>query len=609
MCGVFGIYSYNTGLLDAGRNNPALDLLRHRGPDDSGVYQDEYIFIGHTRLSILDIETGQQPMTSDDGRYTIAYNGEIYNYLELRNEISKLDVSFATRSDTEVILKYFQCFGPVETLNRIEGMFAFGIWDRLKSELFLARDRIGEKPMYYAYNANTFVFSSEIKSILSSGIVSDNLNENGLFEYFCRTKIAGSRTFIKDVRELKPGHYMLINDLGVRPCQRKYWDLVTEYMIGRDSKIVNEIEAYQAIETSMLQSFESRMISDVPVGLLTSGGIDSSVVAGVLAGKGYQDLKCFCAGNNNSAIDESPFAQQLVSYINRKTDANFDLVVVKKDLVTLIDIVENLTYIYDEPLQFNNSIAMYYLCVEAKKYGIKVLLSGEGADELFCGYDRYERTFEMADEQIANGNRIEDILYYGGGLDNTKLVADMCGLTHVNADTRLLGESYEWLKANNNIPMMGLILLYDQHYRLQFLNQRQDRMGMAAGIELRQPFLNYQLVNLANSLDINLKFNKNSGQRKYILKRIAEKYIPDDIIARPKRGFPSDLGVWLRSAEGYSTLSDLVEDSNSIARNYLQYNVVQDVLQSHFTNTKSYDFLIMCLFHLEVWNKSIIGRF
>ena len=605
MCGVLGIYSLDSSILDSSRFDASLGTMRHRGPDDSGFYQDDKLFLGHTRLSILDIQQGRQPMTSQDKRFVIAYNGEIYNYLDIRNQLEKLDVQFNSHSDTEVILKCFEQFGPTDTLDRIEGMFAFAVWDKHQKQLFIARDRMGEKPMYYAMVSNAFIFSSEIKAILKTGLVSDDVNEDGLYEYFCRTKIAGSRTLFRHINELNPGHYLMLKHPKDNFEQQRYWDVVSQYMITKENTISNESYAIDKVEDILLSSMRSRMLSDVPVGLLTSGGIDSSLVAGMLSQSGYKGLQCFSAGNNNDAIDESPFAERLIDYLNAKNESNFQLNVIKKDVSSFLSMVEHLTYVYDEPLQFNNSVAMYYLCMESKKHGIKVLLSGEGADELFCGYDRYERMYLTAANQIEMGKSLVDLLYYGGGINNTTLVLEMCGKAYRHYGECVRGESYDWLEKNTDIPMMDLILLYDQRYRLQFLNQRQDRMGMAASIELRQPFLNFELVTVANSLSIDLRFNHEVRQRKYILKKISEKYIPQEIIDRPKTGFPSDLGVWLRGANGYSILSSLVNDSNSISRNYLDYDVVKDTIELHFNGDNSYDFLMMCLFHLEVWHKII----
>ena len=605
MCGIFGIYSHNAAILESHRNTASVDLLTHRGPDDSGSYQDKQVFLGHKRLSIVDVGLGKQPMIDSQGRYVIVYNGEIYNYLELRDELVSMDIDFVTRSDTEVVLNLYKHFGPEHTLEKIEGMFSFGIWDKIDKVMFLARDRIGEKPLYLASTQHAVLFASEIKSILRTGVIDGQMNVNGLYEYFCRSKIAGTRTMFEHVYELNPGHYLLINNPSDPLNQRCYWDLTTEYRLASDSYIADELEAHTLVEGSIVDSVNSRMISDVPVGLLTSGGIDSSVIAGILAQNGYRGLRCFCAGNNNTAIDESPYAKRLVEYLNRESGAAFDLSVITKDVASVVDSINNLTYIYDEPLQFNNSILVYYLCKAARDHGIKVLISGEGSDEIFCGYDRYARTYSNASKLLKKNYSLEQILYYGGGIDNVDIVAQICGVNTSRSESDLLGESYEWLQMNRDISMMELIMQYDQRFRMQLLNQRQDRMGMAASVELRQPLLNYDLVNLANRLHLDLRFNARTNESKYILRRIAEKYIPKEIAARPKTGFPSDLGLWLRGDESYGIIRDLVNDSNSISQNYLDFDNVSSIIESHFFTDRHFDFLVTCLFHLEIWNNTV----
>ncbi len=603
MCGIFGIYSNQQNLLEVQHNSANLQLLSHRGPDDSGSYRDDRVYLGHVRLSILDVISGNQPMISDDGRFVIVYNGEIYNYLELRDELLSKNHYFKTTSDTEVILKLYQNFGPDHTLSKLEGMFAFSIWDQVEHTLFIARDRIGEKPLYYAYADRAFLFASEIKAITNTGLVTDELHANGLYEYFCRSKISGSRTFYQNIFELNPGHYLLLSGVNDRLPQYCYWDLVNEYRIGQDRKIVKESEAHSIVEKCVHNSVRNRMISDVPVGLLTSGGIDSSIVTAMLAASGYKGLQCFCAGNRSSKLDESPFAKLLVSYLNQHNDADFNLNIVMHDVKSLVDEIPFLSKIYDEPLQHLSSVQMYKLCSAARDHDIKVLISGEGSDEIFCGYDRYDRIFTFVDEMTNGDYTLEDILYYGGGLDNAEIVSNICGFEMTTIDDDLRGESYRWLREHKDIPLMDLVMLYDQRHRLQTILQRQDRMGMAASIELRQPFLNYRLVNAVNSIDSGFKFEESTRETKYILKRVSEKFIPQDIISRKKVGFSSDLTLWFRSRSSRDQLNELVRDSSSITRNYLDLKLIESVIEDHYNASKHYDFLVKSLYYLEVWNR------
>ena len=607
MCGIFGIFSERQDLLNNSNNSVSVNLMGHRGPDDSGSYSDHHVFLGHTRLSIIDIASGGQPMISEDGRYVIVYNGEIYNYINLRDDLIKSGVDFVTASDTEVILKLYMELGPERALAKIEGMFAFCIWDNVDKVLFLARDRLGEKPLYYAHTSSSFVFASEIKAILNTGIIDDDLNTSGLYEYFCRGKVSGARTLLKNVYELNPGHYMLLDDIITPPHQRVYWDLVYEYRERHDKQIVDEFEAHTLIEECLLMSTNTRMLSDVPVGIFTSGGIDSSILAGMLIRSGHLDMECFSASNRKSDIDESPYAQLLVSYLNQKEGSDLRLSVIEDNINSFLDTIPYLSYIADEPLTFNSSMKSYALCRAAREHDIKVILTGEGADELFFGYDRHERAIRSIGEFKGSENCLEDMIYYGGGLRNAGLVSAICGTETRARDSQLLGESYQWLQENRDIPLRELVLLYDQRHRLQLINNRQDRMGMAASVELRQPFLNYRLVQLANSLHTGLKFDDGSMETKYILKRVSEKYVPREIVSRKKMGTPSDFDSWFGTVESHKTLQSLVHDKDSISRNYLAMEVIEDVLQKHYSASPRYDHLVKTLFFLEIWHRSMSG--
>jgi asparagine synthase (glutamine-hydrolysing) len=270
---------------------------------------------------------------------------------------------------------------------------------------------------------------------------------------------------------------------------------------------------------------------------------------------------------------------------------------------SLVDEIPFLSKIYDEPLQHLSSVQMYKLCSSARDHDIKVLISGEGSDEIFCGYDRYDRIFTLVDEMTNGDYTLEDILYYGGGLDNAEIVSNICGFEMTTIDDDLRGESYRWLREHKDIPLMDLVMLYDQRHRLQTILQRQDRMGMAASIELRQPFLNYRLINAVNSIDSSFKFEESTRETKYILKRVSEKYIPQDIISRKKVGFSSDLTLWFRSRSSRDQLNDLVCDSSSITRNYLDLKLIESVIEAHYNASKYYDFLVKSLYYLEVWNR------
>lgn len=601
MCGIFGIFSNNQEIIDDPLNLARTQMLQHRGPDEFGEYRNSRIYLGHNRLSILDVQHGQQPMISVDGNVVIVYNGEIYNYPQLRQHLLAKQIPVQTTCDTEVLILLYQHFGMDALLNQIEGMFAFAIWDKEKQSLLIAKDRIGEKPVYYAQHNETFVFSSEIKTVLATHVVPDDINNGGLYEYFCRSTIAGSRTCFQHVRELTPGNYLSIQNPAEPPQPKVYWDLIDASLHGMNDTDWDFDTAFQQTESVLKQSVLSRMISDVPIGFLISGGLDSSIMTALAMKDSTASYIGLCAGNEDKSIDESGYAKLLVDHLNHTNPESIKLNTIFHGVDNILNDLPYLTYVHDEPLQFPNSIQMYSLCKYAKENGVKVLLSGEGSDEVFLGYARMMRMLEKY-EGLATTPDIINELYYAGGLGNAGLVAEICGVNNTDAESAT-GESYEWLITHRNLDAASLAIFYDQRYRLQTLIQRQDRMGMAASIELRQPFLHYEFMTFINKLPRQWKYNSQEQQGKYLLKKISESYVPHQIIYRKKAGFPSDLESWINSRDSQEQVLDLMNASDSICSNYLNLSKLTSILADHYSGKQLYSSIVKKIFFLEIWNQ------
>jgi asparagine synthase (glutamine-hydrolysing) len=596
MCGIYGFVSHNKDLLNSIDHKQATNLLSHRGPDDTGFLKLDNIFLGHTRLSILDVENAAQPMWSGNKNSGIIYNGEIYNMPELRGFLKNRSVDLKTNSDTEVIIELYELLGIKKTLELIEGMFAFGIWDTASSTLYIARDRIGEKFLYFSQSGSSFAFASEIKAILSTKLFDDSIYAEGLYEYLCRAKVSGEKTFYQNILELPPGSYIEINEFSKAPKILQYWSILDVYDNEKSNKFSNPSLACKIIGENLNSSIQERMLSDVPVGLLVSGGLDSSFIVGSLARLGFKGLTGYCAGNFQKEIDESPFAEEMISYVNRKYNADYQLKTIKKHEKDLLENLPYLSFIHDEPIIFLNSLQLFEVCKQANEDGKKVLISGEGSDEIFCGYNRHNEFINEIRSNKLHRNRIIEKLYYGGGLHSLDIIEELCTPIKI-----VKGDTWDWLEANVDIAGEELILYFDQYHRLQTLLQRQDRIGMAAHIELRQPYLKYQLFNAANQLDINLKYEQTKSIPKWVLKQISKTIVPDSIINRVKTGFPTDLQKWFDSDEGICKIEKMVFNKDSISSNYLDNKALEKLFIIHKEN-RNKNYLMQRLYFLEVWN-------
>jgi asparagine synthase (glutamine-hydrolysing) len=556
MCGIAGIlYTDPSRPCEREVVTAMRDVFPYRGPDDAGLFVDGPVGLGHRRLSIIDLGGGHQPMTDAAGTLQIIFNGEIYNYRSLREALVSKGRPFRTHSDTEVILQLYAEQGErcVESLN---GMFAFAIWDSARRTLFLARDRMGVKPLYYAELPDAFLFASEIKSLFASGMIAPHCREEALTEYFIFRQVAGPDTLFRGVKSLPPGCTMTVHN--GRACIRRYWSPRP----AADRPPIPLAEARETFAELLQDSVRLRLISDVPVGTFCSGGVDSSLVTALAAGVKSDAVNTFSIGFDEADYDESVHAHAVSERYGTK---HHRLSVGNEPFSELFP---RMVWHNDEPLDFANSVHIFALSEMAKRH-VTVVLTGEGSDELFAGYPRYRipslsRSYAyvpapmrrmlgevVRDHRLAKLDRYasvsaEEALLFNASYLSPDVVARACpGLSPFQSDYRR-----ECLDATGtlNLDPIARASLLDQETFLVGILHRQDKMSMAASIESRVPFMDYRIVELANRLPSEYKVRGGSG--KAIVKDLARQFLSPSIVDRRKSGFGVPLARWFRSANG-----------------------------------------------------------
>ncbi len=585
MCGITGIYSFNDGINEKHKKQlqDALSTLNKRGPDDSGIFSHSNVLLGHSRLAIIDVsKSSAQPFTDQTGRFTIVFNGAIYNYKELQNFLKQKGYSFKSGSDTEVLL-YMFIEKKEECLNDLNGFFSFVIYDKQEESLFIARDRFGIKPLYYYADNECFAFASEMKALLKYNINSD-IERSSLRMYLQLNYIPGPWTIFENVRKLLPGHYLHINsDKKIKEGQ--YYSLAKQW--DMDNQSTSYEKSCQKLHDLMESSVLDRLVCDVPIGSFLSGGIDSSIVTG-LASKHINKLNTFSIGfKDEPMFDETTYAEAVA----KKHNTNHTVFNLTND--DLFDCLFDVLNYIDEPFADSSALAVYIL---SKKTGekVKVALSGDGADELFAGYNKHSAEFRALNPGIKEklalslyplinklpqsrdtqfSNKIRQIVRFANGykLPSSERYWKWCSINGEEDVSKLLlnkkiPEDYlknkdKLLEAFNDkqhtidhtlYSDIKMILPYDMLTKV-------DLMSMANSLEVRTPFLDYRLVDFIQTLPYNYKINKNN--KKIILKDTFSYLLPEEIINRPKHGFEVPLLKWMRN-EIYSLIHDeLLEDN------------------------------------------------
>ncbi|WP_426091621.1 asparagine synthase (glutamine-hydrolyzing) [Flavobacterium sp. DSR3-2] len=615
MCGINGILHLQSQKKVDERNLVKMrDSLEHRGPDDKGLFIANNIGLGHRRLSILDVSlAGHQPFFSEDGRYIMVYNGEIYNYKEFYSELKSSGFDIKTTSDTEVLMKLFELHG-LKMLGRLNGMFAFAIWDKLEKKLTLVRDRMGVKPLYYSFYNETFYFASEQKALFTAGVPL-KMAQDGLEEYIFNRFVAGENTLYQNIKKILPGHIMTIHE-GGKTITQKWWDLKKE--IQNQPVIKNPVQWFRE---TFDDSVKTRMVSDVPVGVLLSGGLDSSSVLASLHHQKYKDIQTFNMGFKEKEHNEAHLAKMMAEKFN------YGFHTMQLENKNLYDQLISSTYFQDEPIMHLSEPHILAVAQMAKP-AVKVLLSGEGADELMGGYVRYKALkYPSLLNSIATISNIElfsktpryeklrryaqiskksDLVIYNGSNIYPNDIAKTFGINTppTNEYRRKIYEEAKSLYPDN---LRRQALYFDQHTYLCSLLDRNDRCTMGASIECREPFLDPRLIIGLGSLDDKWLFSGKKG--KFILKKAMEERLPNEILNFRKVGLSAPWGDYITKSPAFKDELDSFSKSDLFQIPYFEHINIQKLLlnlQKGDTRMTPY---IMPLFMMHIWMKTYATKF
>ena len=617
MCGIAGVLEFDPARSPDREGLARMaDVLRHRGPDAEGIEIVGPAGLVHRRLSIIDLATGGQPMS--DGPVWVVYNGEIYNFLDLRAELEVKGETFVTKSDTEVLLRLFRERG-VEAFSKLNGMFACGFWNQASRELVLVRDRLGKKPLYWRADGERIVYASELKAILAYGAFDRRVDTGALQEYLTYSYPVGERTMIEGIRRLLPGHYLRVKNgaIEVRP----YWSLRFDPAPTR----LSEPEAEERLETLLQQCVRRRMISDVPLGAFLSGGLDSSVVVALMAEASSRPVKTFTIGFEEAGYSEAEDARVVARHLGTEHHET----TVKP---AAFEILPDLVWHLDEPFGDSSSVPTYYVC-KAARQGVTVALSGDGGDEVFAGYSRYlglgrYRRMTSVPGWIRSGlvaplvrampidapgyNYLYAVAHWSahdrpGSLGifpyvRERLLRPVIRRTPA-AHSPLESDAEFWRHLDTLDPVSRYQLLDTLFYLPGDILTKVDRMSMAVSLEARSPFLDYELVEFMAGLPVEYKLRE--GTTKVLLRKIAAKRLPSSVLTKRKQGFAVPKDEWFRR-ELRSASEEMLLDSGSLSRGYFEEGVLRRMLRHHRTGERDYSSWIWCLLVLEMWHRIFI---
>ncbi len=593
MCGILGLISENKKICENFSKRLPLESIKHRGPDFQDFVKGKNFYLGHSRLSIIGLEESGAKQPIYKKNKVLIFNGEIYNFKSLSNELNKNGHYDSGKSDTETLFNFLFQYGLEKTISKIDGMYAFAFFDIDKGELSIVRDRIGEKPLYYSSGKNYFTFSSEIKSIFKSNLNDFSPNVEMFHEILLNGKILGKETAFKNIYEIEPGMFLKFKLKNYSYKIHDYWKL-------EDFDTLQHNVSMEEFEDKFNDCIKSRLISDVPIASLVSGGIDSSTLVYKMLELGDQNtIKLFFAENINQEINEKKEVDFYFNFLSKKfKDKDINLFSIKNKIKNYWDSLEEVAYFNDEPCTFNNFYLVYSLSKNIRKKRIKVIFSGEGADEIFFGYERFKRTNSLFEEGKTKSN-LENI-YYGS---NTKDISIINKILNINSlETKVLNSSaWKYLnKVSRKFDLNTTQMLFSQKYRMQALLQRQDRAAMAFGVESRAPFLKPSFVKWINSIKFSQKYEEGSQQGKYLLKKYISKYLDKKIINRKKNGFSNDFDLELSKKYAIGKVKKLIDSQNSFTSNYFDKKEIDKIFESKKESEKNKK-LIRIILNTEVW--------
>jgi asparagine synthase (glutamine-hydrolysing) len=628
MCGICGKFNFEQN----NRVNPTLiramlDTIRHRGPDDEGTYHGSQVGLGHRRLSIIDLNTGHQPLSNEDGSVWIVFNGEIYNYQELRVFLLSKGHVFKTQTDTEVIIHLYEELGP-QCVEKLRGMFAFAIWDENSKTLFLARDRVGIKPLYYWQNGNSLVFASEIKAILADPAVERAIAPEVIDRFLTFFYLPGEETLFKNVLKLPPGSYLIAKD--GRPEIRQYWDLRFSKAAARPS----ESEAERQLVDLLAETVEQHMIADVPVGVLLSGGVDSTAVLSFAVERTDKEVSSYTVGFSDPGVaDERPYAKLAADTFGSK---HHEMTITAADFA---DFMPRYVWHMEEPVCEPPAIALYYVSKLARKY-VTVLLSGEGGDEAFAGYSNYrnflwlervKRGLSPLNGALAQGLSLTSSLFHSprmrkyvplmkasfpdyyysktsnpyqsvrNGLGNL-YSGDFAGAIDREYSVEPMRRLQAHVRGLNTLDAM--LYIDSKSWLPDDLLIKADKMTMANSLELRVPLLDHKVLEFAAALPSDLKVR--GFTTKYLAKRALGRRVPKTILNRRKAGFPVPYESWLRK-DLRTWVHEVLFDRGTTSRGYFSTPVVEQLL-ARDEAVGGYSKEIFSLVTLELWHRTFLEQ-
>jgi asparagine synthase (glutamine-hydrolysing) len=613
MCGIVGIVrrdariSPDCALLE--RMTASLD---HRGPDDGGVYIKGAVGLGHRRLSVIDLSGGRQPMVNKETERALVYNGEIYNFRELRRTLETgSDVSFETDCDTEVLL-HMASISKFEWIETLNGMFAFALWDENAQTLLLGRDRLGIKPLYYTHLDNEFLFASEVRALLVHPKVAAMVNVERIPEYLAFRSICGTETMFKGIYEVPPGHVMLFRQKTFEGTLIKGWSE------GKGKNIHDYVDPTISFEDQfqrlLLDSVRFRLISDVPLGTYNSGGVDSSLVTAMVRSLTEGELHTFSVGFEEADYDESEYAEVIAKRLG--THHHTLMINEHEYLQSYEQAVSSL----EEPLNHAHTVPLLQLSKFAKQF-VTVVLTGEGADELFAGYPRFHIPI------LAQSLRVLPRIFTDLGLEMARLIGSrkvVKLLENAQDGVRAIVENSRFtpgrdfgavcpglhpftermlvygLAEGHASSVLERMLYFDQRTYLPALLNRLDKVSMAAAIECRVPYLDYRLIEWSALIPAALKIRV-GWDNKVIVKQVASRWVPQEIVSRKKVGFGVPVSRWLRNVRGLGRYLDLLTDNTFRARGYCDPKVVERLIYEHLQEGSDHGEILWGLINLEIW--------
>ena len=627
MCGIAGFISKEKDAPEMEREillDKMCKIITHRGPDEQGLAVEGRAALGMRRLSIIDLKSGQQPIYTEDGNLFIVFNGEIYNYRELKKELESRGHRFKTNSDTETILLAYKEFGA-ECLQYLRGMFAFAIWNKTDESLFIARDRAGKKPLFYSLTEKgNFVFGSELKVLQTHGEISNELDYSALDAYLTFGYVPEEFCIFRDVKKLAPGHFLTFKDGKIET--KKYWDFRYEKI----TEIKTEAEYIENLRELLKDAVKIRLISEVPLGAFLSGGVDSSTIVGLMSQISASPVKTFSIGFNEDSFDELKYARIAAKHFNTEHHE----FVVTPDLVETVD---ELVWHFDEPFADPSSLPTFMVSKMARDF-VTVVLSGDGGDELFAGYTRYvtdkkrsgleklpsalrKNLLKPLSEALPHSAKGKNYLY-NVSLEAIERYID--SISHFGALQRKSLYSASFLqklngdfgKAEANFgqiarsvstgnPIDNLLYLDSKTYLVSDILTKVDRMSMATSLEARVPLLDHKLIEFVTNIPSELKLK--GLETKYIFRQAVKGIVPDEILNRPKQGFGVPLNEWI-NVQLKDKIHETLSEKKTLERGFFDAKYIKILLDEHARKRRDHSYSLWSLYILELWQRRFLDK-